>query len=163
MAETPDELAFRKGDLLTVLEQNTSGLEGWWLCKLRGRQVILWNALDRTQPSTVGRERKNRTTPAETVFFIELDDEKRTTSKVNTSAGVCVLSHRRGGAKKTMVPTSLSGLSRAERTRFPFQRQRRGGGGGGAVRLFFFFLRFSFATGAPPARPDKASRLHRLL
>lgn len=39
IAETPDELAFRKGDILTVLEQNTSGLEGWWLCMLRGRQV----------------------------------------------------------------------------------------------------------------------------
>jgi hypothetical protein len=26
---------------LTVLEQNTSGLEGWWLCMLRGRQVII--------------------------------------------------------------------------------------------------------------------------
>jgi len=40
IAETPDELAFRKGDVLTVLEQNTSGLEGWWLCSLRGRQGI---------------------------------------------------------------------------------------------------------------------------
>ncbi|XP_067002770.1 breast cancer anti-estrogen resistance protein 1 isoform X2 [Anabrus simplex] len=40
IAESPDELAFRKGDLLTVLEQNTSGLEGWWLCSLRGRQGI---------------------------------------------------------------------------------------------------------------------------
>ena len=41
IAETPDELAFRKGDVLTVLEQNTGGLEGWWLCSLRGRQVTL--------------------------------------------------------------------------------------------------------------------------
>ncbi|CAG5088499.1 Similar to NEDD9: Enhancer of filamentation 1 (Homo sapiens) [Cotesia congregata] len=40
IAEAPDELAFRKGDVLTVLEQNTSGLEGWWLCALRGRQGI---------------------------------------------------------------------------------------------------------------------------
>lgn len=39
IAEAPDELAFRKGDVLTVLEQNTAGLEGWWLCALRGRQV----------------------------------------------------------------------------------------------------------------------------
>ena len=39
LAETPDELAFRRGDTLTVLEQNTGGLEGWWLCSLRGRQV----------------------------------------------------------------------------------------------------------------------------
>ncbi|XP_018300176.1 enhancer of filamentation 1 [Mycetomoellerius zeteki] len=40
IAEAPDELAFRKGDVLTVLEQNTAGLEGWWLCALRGRQGI---------------------------------------------------------------------------------------------------------------------------
>lgn len=39
IAESPDELAFRKGDVLTVLEQNTGGIEGWWLCSLRGRQV----------------------------------------------------------------------------------------------------------------------------
>lgn len=39
-AESPDELAFRRSDLLTVLEQNTAGLEGWWLCSLRGRQGI---------------------------------------------------------------------------------------------------------------------------
>ncbi|KAA0203196.1 hypothetical protein HAZT_HAZT005823 [Hyalella azteca] len=40
VAESPDELEFRKDDLLTVLEQNTAGLEGWWLCSLRGRQGI---------------------------------------------------------------------------------------------------------------------------
>ncbi|XP_046993178.1 breast cancer anti-estrogen resistance protein 1 [Schistocerca americana] len=40
IAESPDELAFRRGDLLTVLEQNTAGIQGWWLCSLRGRQGI---------------------------------------------------------------------------------------------------------------------------
>lgn len=40
VAESPDELAFRRGDVLTVLEQNTMGLEGWWLCSMRGRQGI---------------------------------------------------------------------------------------------------------------------------
>ncbi|KAK7898307.1 hypothetical protein WMY93_019160 [Mugilogobius chulae] len=34
--ESPEELAFRKGDILTVIEQNTGGLEGWWLCSLHG-------------------------------------------------------------------------------------------------------------------------------
>ncbi|XP_026204718.1 enhancer of filamentation 1 isoform X2 [Anabas testudineus] len=38
--ESPEELAFRKGDILTVIEQNTGGLEGWWLCSLHGRQGI---------------------------------------------------------------------------------------------------------------------------
>lgn len=39
IAESPDELAFKRGDLLTVIEQDTDGLDGWWLCSLRGRQV----------------------------------------------------------------------------------------------------------------------------
>lgn len=39
IAESPDELAFKRGDMLTVIEQDTDGLEGWWLCTLRGRQV----------------------------------------------------------------------------------------------------------------------------
>lgn len=39
-AEAPDELEFRKGDVITVIEQNTGGLEGWWLCSLNGRQGI---------------------------------------------------------------------------------------------------------------------------
>uniref|UniRef100_A0A8C5T529 Breast cancer anti-estrogen resistance protein 1 n=1 Tax=Malurus cyaneus samueli TaxID=2593467 RepID=A0A8C5T529_9PASS len=39
--ECPEELAFRKGDILTVIEQNTEGLEGWWLCSLHGRQGIV--------------------------------------------------------------------------------------------------------------------------
>ncbi|XP_026870737.2 enhancer of filamentation 1 isoform X1 [Electrophorus electricus] len=38
--ETPEELEFHKGDILTVIEQNTGGLEGWWLCSLHGRQGI---------------------------------------------------------------------------------------------------------------------------
>jgi hypothetical protein len=39
IAETVDELAFRKGDILTVIEQDTDGMSGWWLCAFRGRQV----------------------------------------------------------------------------------------------------------------------------
>lgn len=40
VAESPDELAFKRGDVITVLEQETGGLEGWWLCSLRGKQGI---------------------------------------------------------------------------------------------------------------------------
>uniref|UniRef100_A0A8C3SZC7 Breast cancer anti-estrogen resistance protein 1 n=1 Tax=Chelydra serpentina TaxID=8475 RepID=A0A8C3SZC7_CHESE len=36
-----DELSFRKGDIMTVLERNTQGLDGWWLCSLHGRQGIV--------------------------------------------------------------------------------------------------------------------------
>ncbi|XP_053106037.1 enhancer of filamentation 1 isoform X2 [Hemicordylus capensis] len=39
--ECAEELAFRKGEILTVIEQNTGGLEGWWLCSLHGRQGIV--------------------------------------------------------------------------------------------------------------------------
>ncbi|XP_071451243.1 breast cancer anti-estrogen resistance protein 1 [Hetaerina americana] len=61
IAESPDELAFRKGDLLTVLEQNTAGIEGWWLCSLRGRQGIcpgnrlrlLAGVFDSSAPQTI--------------------------------------------------------------------------------------------------------------
>lgn len=41
VAESPDELSFRKGDILTVLERDTQGLDGWWLCSLHGRQGIV--------------------------------------------------------------------------------------------------------------------------
>ncbi|XP_050096180.1 breast cancer anti-estrogen resistance protein 1 isoform X2 [Anopheles aquasalis] len=40
IAESTDELAFRKGEILTVIETDTNGLKGWWLCQLRGRQGI---------------------------------------------------------------------------------------------------------------------------
>ncbi|XP_077453055.1 breast cancer anti-estrogen resistance protein 1 isoform X2 [Stigmatopora argus] len=40
-AESPDELSFRKGDILTVLERDAQGLDGWWLCSLHGRQGIV--------------------------------------------------------------------------------------------------------------------------
>lgn len=32
-----DELEFRKGDILTVLIENPNGLNGWWLCELKGK------------------------------------------------------------------------------------------------------------------------------
>ncbi|NXN35373.1 CASS4 protein, partial [Rhinoptilus africanus] len=39
-AECSDELAFRKGDILTVLDQNVIGSDGWWKCSLHGRQGL---------------------------------------------------------------------------------------------------------------------------
>ncbi|KAJ3596313.1 hypothetical protein NHX12_002722, partial [Muraenolepis orangiensis] len=41
VAESPDELSFRKGDIMTVVERDTQGLDGWWLCSLHGRQGIV--------------------------------------------------------------------------------------------------------------------------
>ncbi|KAG8447099.1 hypothetical protein GDO86_014524 [Hymenochirus boettgeri] len=40
-ADSADELTFRKGDILTVLEQNIAGSEGWWRCYLHGRQGLV--------------------------------------------------------------------------------------------------------------------------
>ncbi|XP_056272095.1 breast cancer anti-estrogen resistance protein 1 isoform X1 [Pseudoliparis swirei] len=41
VAESSDELSFRKGDIMTVLERDAQGLDGWWLCSLHGRQGIV--------------------------------------------------------------------------------------------------------------------------
>lgn len=40
IADNEDELTFRKGDVITVLEKDIDGLHGWWLCSLHGRQGI---------------------------------------------------------------------------------------------------------------------------
>lgn len=37
--EAKNELAFRKGDILTVIEYDHEGQPGWWLCALRGQRV----------------------------------------------------------------------------------------------------------------------------
>ncbi|XP_036955581.1 cas scaffolding protein family member 4 [Acanthopagrus latus] len=39
-AECADELAFRKGDIITVMDQNVAGTSGWWMCSLYGRQGL---------------------------------------------------------------------------------------------------------------------------
>uniref|UniRef100_A0A6I8P6N9 Cas scaffolding protein family member 4 n=1 Tax=Ornithorhynchus anatinus TaxID=9258 RepID=A0A6I8P6N9_ORNAN len=39
-AECADELAFSRGDILIVLEQNVPESEGWWKCSLHGRKGL---------------------------------------------------------------------------------------------------------------------------
>nr|XP_033818681.1 cas scaffolding protein family member 4 isoform X2 [Geotrypetes seraphini] len=39
-AESSDELTFRRGDILMVLEQSILGSEGWWKCSLLGRKGL---------------------------------------------------------------------------------------------------------------------------
>lgn len=39
-AECVDELAFRKGDIVTVMHQNVAGTSGWWMCSLYGRHGL---------------------------------------------------------------------------------------------------------------------------
>ena len=49
-AETPDELSFRHGDIVTVVQLDFNGLDGWWLCSLRGKTGIAPG--NRLQPVT---------------------------------------------------------------------------------------------------------------
>uniref|UniRef100_A0A8C9NQB1 Cas scaffold protein family member 4 n=1 Tax=Serinus canaria TaxID=9135 RepID=A0A8C9NQB1_SERCA len=39
-AECSDELAFRRGDIVTVLEQHVAGSQGWWRCSLHGHHGL---------------------------------------------------------------------------------------------------------------------------
>ncbi|KAM9296530.1 cas scaffolding protein family member 4 [Gastrophryne carolinensis] len=60
-AECSDELAFRKGDILTVLEQNVLGSEGWWRCYLHGRQGLA--PANRLQLFTIPQQESPTTRP----------------------------------------------------------------------------------------------------
>ncbi|KAK4473876.1 hypothetical protein MN116_003205 [Schistosoma mekongi] len=40
LSENPKELNFSRGDLITVLDKNPSGLKGWWVCSIRGQLGI---------------------------------------------------------------------------------------------------------------------------
>uniref|UniRef100_A0A665WP31 Cas scaffold protein family member 4 n=1 Tax=Echeneis naucrates TaxID=173247 RepID=A0A665WP31_ECHNA len=39
-AECADELAFRKGDIVVVVNQHVAGTSGWWMCSLYGRHGL---------------------------------------------------------------------------------------------------------------------------
>ncbi|XP_040014587.1 cas scaffolding protein family member 4 isoform X2 [Xiphias gladius] len=39
-AECADELAFRKGDIVMVVDQHVAGTSGWWMCSLYGRHGL---------------------------------------------------------------------------------------------------------------------------
>ncbi|NWU25642.1 CASS4 protein, partial [Dyaphorophyia castanea] len=60
-AECSDELAFRRGDILTVLERHVPGSEGWWRCSLHGRRGLA--PANRLQPLPAGTAQTDR--PAE--------------------------------------------------------------------------------------------------
>ncbi|NWT09263.1 CASS4 protein, partial [Vireo altiloquus] len=57
-AECSDELAFRRGDILTVLERRVPGSEGWWRCSLHGRHGLApANRLQLLPPAPAHSER----------------------------------------------------------------------------------------------------------
>lgn len=39
-AESEDELAFQKGDIIMVLDKNVAGSPGWWKCSVHGRKGL---------------------------------------------------------------------------------------------------------------------------
>ena len=39
-SDDAEELSFLKNDLMEVLEQDYDGMEGWWLCRLKGKTGI---------------------------------------------------------------------------------------------------------------------------
>ena len=39
-SEADDELSFKKGDVITVIETDFEGMEGWWLCSLGEKQGV---------------------------------------------------------------------------------------------------------------------------
>uniref|UniRef100_A0AAY4EI93 SH3 domain-containing protein n=1 Tax=Denticeps clupeoides TaxID=299321 RepID=A0AAY4EI93_9TELE len=68
----PDELAFRKGDIITVLHQNVAGSIGWWKCSLHGREgVAPANRLCVLSPSkAVCSKEADRSTDQQNVYQV---------------------------------------------------------------------------------------------
>lgn len=62
IADSPEELAFRRGDILEVLERDTNNMVGWWLCTLRDRKVIFleYPTNQPSSPHDVGIDRNTR-------------------------------------------------------------------------------------------------------
>ncbi|KAG8596145.1 hypothetical protein GDO81_001751 [Engystomops pustulosus] len=55
-AESPEELSFRRGDVMLVLDQDPPALSGWWRCSLGGKQGIAPGNRLRLLPETEAQE-----------------------------------------------------------------------------------------------------------
>ncbi|KAM9331236.1 embryonal Fyn-associated substrate [Gastrophryne carolinensis] len=55
-AESPEELSFRRGDVMLVLEKDAPALGGWWRCSLGGKQGIAPGNRLQLLPETNGQE-----------------------------------------------------------------------------------------------------------
>ena len=75
-AEAPDELSFKKGDVVTVLRKDHNNQVDWWLCELRGKRGMvpanyfeIFHEHDTTatydipRPSSKASSHSSRTTP----------------------------------------------------------------------------------------------------
>ncbi|NWW35267.1 CASS4 protein, partial [Panurus biarmicus] len=70
-AECSDELAFRRGDILTVLEQHVPGSEGWWRCSLHGHHGLApANRLQLLPPSPARGHRPTEPQAAHNIYQV---------------------------------------------------------------------------------------------
>ncbi|NWI35575.1 CASS4 protein, partial [Picathartes gymnocephalus] len=67
-AECSEELAFRRGDILTVLEQHVAGSEGWWRCSLHGHHGLA--PANRLQLLPPHRERPGEPPAAHSIYQV---------------------------------------------------------------------------------------------
>ena len=83
LADAPDELSFRKGDVITVLEQDVDGLIGWWLCSLHGRQGIApGNHLQEIKRRVEEQTSPQTSEPTEVFSFEDIDYDVPRTHEV---------------------------------------------------------------------------------
>uniref|UniRef100_A0A8C3QSC7 Cas scaffold protein family member 4 n=1 Tax=Cyanoderma ruficeps TaxID=181631 RepID=A0A8C3QSC7_9PASS len=70
-AECSDELAFRRGDILTVLEQHVPGSQGWWRCSLHGHHGLApANRLQLLPPSPARGQRPTEPPAAHNIYQV---------------------------------------------------------------------------------------------
>ncbi|NXO46442.1 CASS4 protein, partial [Locustella ochotensis] len=70
-AECSDELAFRRGDILTVLEQHVPGSQGWWRCSLHGHHGLApANRLQLLPPSPALSHRPTEPPAAHNIYQV---------------------------------------------------------------------------------------------
>lgn len=73
-AECADELAFRKGDIVTVMHQNVGGTSGWWMCSLYGRHGLAPANRLQLLPQTTTASSVNHLTEKHKLIDIKNDD-----------------------------------------------------------------------------------------
>lgn len=93
IAESPDELAFKRGDVITVLEQETNGLEGWWLCSLRGKQGIAPGNRLKLMPNIVANHVRSHTSDFPVSANQKADQEWNRRSWDGSTHKVSILRH----------------------------------------------------------------------
>ncbi|KAG9274465.1 embryonal Fyn-associated substrate-like [Astyanax mexicanus] len=141
-AESPEELAFRKGDILMVLEQEQDGGPGWWLCSLHGRQGIApANRLRLLQtapaPGPVPPGTDNRRAPSVDSVYLSPGQQTRVNGLCSEDADGVYLSPPSLGEGVYQSPGGAPGPGRQEELRQAEGRRPR-----------------SHSSSSPRPRPD---------